>query len=650
MSDSPGMALVEAERRAAAAAYGAGDLDAMFEALERAHAESVRSGDRIAAADAAVQIAMHLLMDTGLMAPVRGWASRAERLLDGLDQTPVHAWLAVARMYERMLAGDFPASRNWARRAIDVGTAHRQPGAVALGRVATARALIFEGAVQEGLALLDEAAVAAMSGELDPISAGMVYCELLCACQGLAQYERAEEWTHAMERWRQRENVGSLGGRCRVHRAELLRLRGSCAEAEGEAQRACDELKPYLRIEYGWPLTELGRIRLRMGDLDGAEEAFVAAHETGWDPEPGLALLRLARGEIAAASASIRDALERPRNVPSKELPPNTDLRRAPLLEAQVEIAIAVGDLACARTAADELTAIAASFPSKAIAAGASLARGRVLLAMEDAPSARNELEKAVRSWIEVGAPYEAAVARVNLAEALRAQGNEAQATMETRAALVAFERVGATLEGDRLARRTPAPDPSPSDRSPLPHPVANGLRHEGDYWSIEYEGRTIRVKDLRGLRYLSRLLTEPGRELHVLDLAGAASAEAAGDAGELLDTRAKETYTRRLAEIDEDLAEASAFGDLGRLSRARDEREFLVRELSRAVGLGGRDRRACSASERARASVTQAVRHAMARIKEMNAELGAHLDRTVRTGTYCAYLPDPRAPTSWKI
>ena len=151
--------------------------------------------------------------------------------------------------------------------------------------------------------LLDEAGVATVSGELDPLSTGVVYCELVCALQALAQYDLAEEWTAAMERWRHGQPVGSVHGRCRVHRAEILRLRGSCSEAEQEALLACEELRPYLRRELGWPLTELGRIRLRRGDIQGAEEAFLAAHEVGWDPQPGLALVQLAKGDVALAAS-----------------------------------------------------------------------------------------------------------------------------------------------------------------------------------------------------------------------------------------------------------------------------------------------------------------------------------------------------------
>jgi tetratricopeptide (TPR) repeat protein len=638
------------------AAYASGHLEATVGAWERVHAAGLAAGDPLAAAAGAVRVAIHLLIDTGLMAPIRGWTKRTERLLEGMDETPVHAWLAMVRTYERFLSGDYENARTWATRAIDLGSRLGVPAPAAFGRMADARIHIYEGHVEEGLALLDEAAVTVVSGELDQMAVGMLYCELLCALQGLAQSDRAEQWTEAYERWRSAHGVGSLGGRCRIHRAELLRQRGDCADAETEARRACDELRPYLRLEYGWPLTELGNIRLRLGHLEGAEEAFVAAHEIGWEPQPGLALLLLAKGDAAAAARSIRDALDHPLNVPSKEVPPNTDLRRAPLLEAQVEIAIATGVVELARSAAGELDDIASTFASKAIDASAALSRARVHLVDGDTISARREFDRSRLLWSEVPAPYEAAIARVGLAEAYRAEGNEDRALMELRAARSTFERVGASIQAE-LARRATgeATDDTPAT------PFSNEFRCDGDHWTITYENRTVTVRDLRGLRYLCRMLGQPGREFHVLDLATDSTIDpdsshsaaqdglsAPGDAGPLLDQQAKDMYKRRLADIDDDLQEAEALGDSGRASRAKAEREFLIRELSRAVGLGGRDRRAGSSSERARASVTQAVRHAMARIKEHHPDLGEHLDRTVRTGTYCVYLPDTRAPAAW--
>jgi tetratricopeptide (TPR) repeat protein len=640
-------------------AYAAGHLDVTIQAWERAHAEAVRSGDHVAGAGAAVRVAMHLLFDTALMAPVRGWLTRAERLLEGHHGTPAHAWLAVVRSYERILLGDVLSGREWARQAIEVGSTCA-PAAAAIGRVAEARSLILDGEVRQGLALLDEAGVATVTGELDPLSAGVVYCELVCALQGAAQYDLAEEWTEAMERWRHANAVGSLHGRCRVHRAEILRLRGRCAEAEEEALLACEELRPYLRRELGWPLNELGRIRLLSGDTDGAEEAFVAAHQAGWDPQPGLVLVHLARGKVDRAAVAIRDALEHPLNVPSKELPPNTDLRRAPLLSAQVEIEIAAGALDRAQAAADELARVATRFESKALIASAALAEGRVRLAEGAIADAEQDFEEAARLWHEVGAPYETAFARMRLAEAHRARGNEERAVLEMRAVDAILEEI-AGLRHERQADS--ARDESTHQRSSTPE--LHAFRLEGDYWSVTFEGQTVRVRDIKGMRYLARLLAAPGREFHVLDLvailrgeaipsgnrteAGALSSEF-GDSGEMLDQQAKDAYRRRLAEIDDDLQEAEAGGDAVRAAQAEAEREFLLGELSRAVGLGGRDRRAGSASERARASVTRAVRQAMARIREHHPPLGEHLDRAIRTGTYCSYLPDPRARVSWQF
>ena len=192
-----------------------------------------------------------------------------------------------------------------------------------------------------------------------------------------------------------------------------------------------------------------------------------------------------------------------------------------------------------------------------------------------------------------------------------------------------------------------------------------NGFRQEGDYWSISFQEHTFTLRDLKGLHYLARLLAHPGREFHVLDLVASGVAPSAtppgtadpeltptgwGDSGSLLDAQAKNAYRRRLAEIDEDLEDAQLMRDSARVVQAEAERDFLIRELSRAVGLSGRDRRAGSTSERARVSVTRAIRHAMHRIQKHDPQLGEHLDRAIRTGTYCVYLPDTRITTSWKI
>jgi hypothetical protein len=189
-------------------------------------------------------------------------------------------------------------------------------------------------------------------------------------------------------------------------------------------------------------------------------------------------------------------------------------------------------------------------------------------------------------------------------------------------------------------------------------------FRREGEYWAIAYEGDAFRLKDSKGLRYLGRLLAQRGNELHALDLAsGERDPDAlqrrvepgltfspSSDAGEILDARAKAEYRRRLAELEDDLEEARSFGDEERAARVEQERDFLVAELSSALGLGGRSRRAASASERARVSVTKAIRSALARIRKESPSLGDHLEHTIHTGTFCSYMPDPRAPIDWQL
>jgi tetratricopeptide (TPR) repeat protein len=643
-------------------AYAAGHLDVTIETWERIHAESIASGNIIAGAGAAVRVAMHLLFDTALMAPVRGWLARAERLLAAAEASApgasaVQAWLAVVRNYERMLSGDADGARPWARRAIELGAEH-DGAAAAIGRIAEARGLILAGDVDVGLRLLDEAGVAAVSGELDPLSTGVVYCELVCALQGLALVDLAEEWTNAMERWCSVNAIGSLHGRCRVHRAEILRFRGSFGRAEEELRIACDELRPYVRRELGWPLCELGRVRFRQGDVDGAEQAFFAAHEVGWEAQPGLALVQLARGDHAGAAAGIAAALARPAFTPSKELPPDNDLWRFPLLEAQVDIGVAAGagELGRARQASDELGRIAGRFKSKPLEAGAVLARGRVLLHAGKASEAEHCFEQAARRWHDLGAPYEAARARMALADARRAMGNHAGAELERRAARAIRERLGIASSGTNdgagaLASRPP--ELRVAARSePAPAAQRNAFILEGDTWAVSFEQQTIRIADRRGMQYLAKLIGRPGHEHHVLDLVGTAhSLIDGGGAGPHLDATAKQMYQRRLADIDEDLAEAERDGDLGRAERCRNEREILLRELARAFGRAGRERPgAGSAAERARVSVTRAIRQSIARIAEYHASLGEHLASTIKTGTFCSYAPDPRSGLEWTV
>ena len=279
-------------------------------------------------------------------------------------------------------------------------------------------------------------------------------------------------------------------------------------------------------------------------------------------------------------------------------------------------------------------------------------------LADGDAAGAEQALSEAVRLWNEVGAPYEAALARIGLAEAHAASGNEHRAILERHAARTILEGIAAAPP---MAPPTHLEHHDARDEQPAES--VNIFRREGDYWSVIFDGHTVHVRDLKGMRHLARLLADPGREYHVLDLVAAETGtdahtnrshaanlprSAFGDAGEILDTRARDAYRRRLTEIDDDIEQAHAVGDADRAAQAQTERDFLVGELARAFGLSGRGRRAASPSERARAGVTRAVRQSIARLGHHHPALGEHLRRTIRTGTYCSYSPDPRAPAGW--
>ena len=181
-------------------------------------------------------------------------------------------------------------------------------------------------------------------------------------------------------------------------------------------------------------------------------------------------------------------------------------------------------------------------------------------------------------------------------------------------------------------------------------------FRHEGEFWTIAFEGAAFRLRESKGLHYIAALLREPGRELHALDLLAVQPAEdharrpPGSDAGPILDGQAKAQYRARLDELAEELREAEQWNDRERAARASEERDLLAHELAAAVGLGGRDRRAASDAERARINVTRSVKAALERISEHSPALGQHLEATLRTGTYCSYVPDPRVPVRWEL
>jgi class 3 adenylate cyclase len=303
--------------------------------------------------------------------------------------------------------------------------------------------LVDSGRVDEGWSLMEEVSAAAAGGELGGYTTGAVFCNTVAMCRDLADYRRGSEWSDAARRWCERQAINGFPGVCRVHRGEIMRLLGAWPEAAAEVRRARDELSDFSPAHAAAANHELGEVLLRMGDLGGAEDAFRQAHELGEDPQPGLALLQLARGKVDAAAASIR------RSVDEAAF---DRFARARMLPVQAEIARAAGDAETARAAAEELARIAGQVRSPAIRAAAEWSAGHEALLAGDGSGAARRLRQARRLWNEVGAPYEAAKAGAVLAEAHLAEGDPEAARIEAEAAHAAFERLGAGPDRDRSA------------------------------------------------------------------------------------------------------------------------------------------------------------------------------------------------------
>ena len=436
---SEGLAPEDIERLGEAA-WWIGRIDDCIEARERAHGAYVERGNNRRAAFVALDLSNDYY--SRLAASVAmGWLNRAQRLLNDEPECPEHGYMSRTLALVGLALGNLENALNYAKRTFEIGNRFGDRDLQAYGLSIQGSALVAKGQVNEGLALLDEATAAALSGELSAFATGSIYCGTIGTCERLADYRRAGEWTEAANRWCDRQSITGFPGRCRVHRAHIMRLRGAWAEAEKDARRACDELEHFTPTFAAGAFYEVGEIRLRMGDLAAAEDAFRQTHELGQEPQPGLSLVRLAEGNLDAAAAMIRGAL----------VPASLDrLARGRLLPAQVEIAVAAGDLETARSAADEMDPIAEAYGTPALQASAACARGALQLAEGDAAAACESLRRGWRLWQEVDAPYEVAGARMLLAAAYQAEGDGEGAKLELRSARSAFERLGAVLDTRR--------------------------------------------------------------------------------------------------------------------------------------------------------------------------------------------------------
>jgi ATP/maltotriose-dependent transcriptional regulator MalT len=357
-----------------------------------------------------------------------------------------HGYLAFAHAELALWGGRIDDALASAERVYAIGESVGSPDLLALGLECRGRARIAEGRAAEGLADLDEAMCSVVGEELSPLFTGWIYCHVLVACWELADLRRATEWTDAALRWCDDlpSSDAPFRGLCRIHRVEIATLHGDLAEADAEARRTCEELVSYEPHTAGMAFDALGEIRRRLGDLDGAAVAFARAHELGHEPQPGLALLQLARGRTESAAAALRLALAST---------PRTGLSRARLLAAQVDVALAESDLETAAAAVEELESLAERMDAAAVHATAAVAGGALRLAQEDTASAASRLRQAASGWQRLGAPYEAARSRELLAAAVRRAGDAEGARLELEVAHAVFQRLGAGVDARRTAR-----------------------------------------------------------------------------------------------------------------------------------------------------------------------------------------------------
>lgn len=425
--------------RLAMCAYLTGRDDAYLQALDRAHRWYAEAQDLARATRCAFWLGLRLMF-RGEAGPASGWLGRAQRLLERQDGASVEAgYLLLPTVQRQIDARDWKAACENAERAVQIGEQFGDGDLVAVARHLQGRALLQQGRVAAGIALLDETMVAVVAGDLSPLVTGLVYCSVIDGCQEVCAYGRAREWTCALARWcEEQPEMVAFTGVCQVHRAEIMQRQGAwpaAIEAARTAGERCTQAgNPRAAAAACYQRGEIHRLQ---GDCAAAEEAYGSASEHGYEPQPGLALLRLAQGQVDAAVASLKRVL----SATADPMP------RARQLPAYVEIMLAAGELDEAERASCELWQIAECFDTGApgaLGAVAAQSRGAVELARGDARAALVSLRAAWRVWQEVEAPYLAARARVLIALTCRALGDDDGTVLELNAARSIFQQLGA--------------------------------------------------------------------------------------------------------------------------------------------------------------------------------------------------------------
>jgi tetratricopeptide (TPR) repeat protein len=625
------------------------DVDAAMAHLSAAVRGFTSAGDPCRAAMASVRLGDLLANAMGNLTAGRAWFARAWRLVEDLPACLEQGWVAVAAMgcdvddpAALLAAAELALDR--ARRFGDVNLETKALADAGLAHVQAGR-------LAEGMALLDEAMALACGPADDVDATAKSVCSFFTACYVAADFERAGSWAELMRRHGliSLEPGGPvfLSSHCDAVEAALLVELGRWSEAEGLLARAKADFEAAMQMPNWHPDIALADLRVRQGRFSEAEALLIGKDQSLQALLPA-ARLHLARGDHDLARSIAHRGL---RAIGEDRL------RAVELLDVLVDAELARGDHDAAVTACSELTARTGELDIPALQARAAAARARTLAAAGDLGRAISTLGSVVDRLDAREHPLLHVKLLTHLARLHDQAGDGPAATIDSRAAGAILATLDVVLAPadvsllERLGGWTLRND-QPSTRTAT-------LAREGTWWTASFGGTSVRLQSTKGLRYLAELVSRPGVERHALDLvdsvegialAGGPDRRALGDAGEVLDGRARMAYRHRVEQLRAEVDEAMAADQLERAEAAQVELDHLVAQLAQAFGIGGRSRRAGSAAERARLNVTRALRAAIAKLAEAVPGAGAVLARRVRTGLYCAYEPAEDDEVRWIV
>ena len=615
------------------------DIDGAVAHLSAAVRGFELAGDPRGGAIACSQLGSVFANFMGNRTAARAWFARADRLV--ADEPPCleQGWVAVAPLGCDVDDPDTLLARAELAldRAREFGNVDLEIKALADGGLAHVQA----GRLDRGMAMLDEAmalvcAAPSPSG-MSQWANGQSVCSFYTACYFTADFDRAAAWTGPL---REHGVVGTapgtaafLSAHCDTVHATLLCEMGRWGDAEAVLENAISMFEATMHSPSWHPAIQLADLRVRQGRLAEAETLLLGKDAAIQALLPA-ARLHLARGEHALALATARRGL---RSMGDDKL------RAVELLTVMADAALSSGDVATALEAIADLDVRAGTVDVTPIRARALAARARVLATTGDVAAAIAELEQAVDALVDTAAPWLHAVLLLELARLREASDDRPGAVVDAKAAAAILNQLDVVLGADDQATlaRVLQPSSAPSAREAT-------LRRDGKWWEATCGSVTARVADTKGLRYVAALVACPECERHAFDLVdtvegvGDVDRRTLGDAGELADSRARSHYRQRVEALRSQIDEALEVGADQRAMELQDELDAIITQLARDFGLGGAPRTASSAAQKARLNVTRAVRAATAKLAEALPEAGSALDRSIRTGLFCAYAPEP--------